>query len=55
MVDMAGVIDVADVAVIVGIEHSCEMTRGKVEVGSMELDGADSELGTRVGGIDMCI
>ncbi|KAH9306744.1 hypothetical protein KI387_011148, partial [Taxus chinensis] len=42
MVDVAGVTDVADAAVIVGIGPSCEMTGGKVDAGRVEPDGADA-------------
>ncbi|KAH9319873.1 hypothetical protein KI387_021642, partial [Taxus chinensis] len=43
---------VTDVAVIAGIEPNCEMTGGKVDAGNTEPDGADVEVGARVGGID---
>ncbi|KAH9331787.1 hypothetical protein KI387_003895, partial [Taxus chinensis] len=50
ILDVAGAIDVADAAIIVGMGPSYEMTGGKVEVGSVELDGANTEVGTRFGG-----
>ncbi|KAH9327390.1 hypothetical protein KI387_007568, partial [Taxus chinensis] len=50
MVDVASAIEVIDVEVIMGIGHSCEMTGGKVEVGSVEPDGADAGVGTRAEG-----
>ncbi|KAH9294280.1 hypothetical protein KI387_040516, partial [Taxus chinensis] len=40
-VDVMGATEVTDVAVIVGIGPNCEMTGGKVDAGSTELDGAD--------------
>ncbi|KAH9302183.1 hypothetical protein KI387_013766, partial [Taxus chinensis] len=43
---------VTDVAVIAGIGPNCEMTGGKVEVGSTEPDGAEVEVGASVRGID---
>ncbi|KAH9312136.1 hypothetical protein KI387_027171 [Taxus chinensis] len=52
IVDVMGAIDVVDVAVITGIGPSCEMTGGKVDVGSTELEGVDAEVGTSVCGID---
>ncbi|KAH9327932.1 hypothetical protein KI387_000040, partial [Taxus chinensis] len=50
MVDVMGGTKITDAVVMVGIEPNCEMTRGKVDVGSMEPDGADVEVGARVGG-----
>ncbi|KAH9331846.1 hypothetical protein KI387_003954, partial [Taxus chinensis] len=41
IVDVVGATEVEDMAVIVGIGPSCEMTGGKVDAGSTELDGAD--------------
>ncbi|KAH9302482.1 hypothetical protein KI387_014065, partial [Taxus chinensis] len=52
MVDVAGVTEVADAAVIVGIGPSYKTTGGKVDAGSIEPDGADARVGERVGGID---
>ncbi|KAH9320670.1 hypothetical protein KI387_015309, partial [Taxus chinensis] len=52
MVDVTGVMDIVDTAVIAGIGPSYEMTGGKVDAGSVESDGADVGVGARVRGID---
>ncbi|KAH9323745.1 hypothetical protein KI387_018384, partial [Taxus chinensis] len=52
MVDVMGATGVRDMTVIAGIGPNYETTGGKVEVGSTELDGAEVEVGVRVGGID---
>ncbi|KAH9302721.1 hypothetical protein KI387_014304, partial [Taxus chinensis] len=53
IVDVAGATDVVDAVVIAGIGLSYEMIGGKVDEGSVELEGADAEVGVRVRGIDM--
>ncbi|KAH9322014.1 hypothetical protein KI387_016653, partial [Taxus chinensis] len=53
MVDVVGATEVENAAVIVGIGPSCETNGGKVDVGSIELDGADAGVGVKVKGIDM--
>ncbi|KAH9309081.1 hypothetical protein KI387_036992, partial [Taxus chinensis] len=55
MVDVMWAMEVTNISVITGIGHNYEMTRGKVDVGSTEPDGADAGVGTRFGGIEMGI
>ncbi|KAH9309052.1 hypothetical protein KI387_036963, partial [Taxus chinensis] len=43
IVDATGALDVANMAVIAGIGSSCEMTGGKVDVGSTEQEEVDIE------------
>ncbi|KAH9318399.1 hypothetical protein KI387_020168, partial [Taxus chinensis] len=45
MVDVAGVTEVSDAEVIVGIGPSCKMTGAKVDAGSTEPDRADAGVG----------
>ncbi|KAH9316055.1 hypothetical protein KI387_024682, partial [Taxus chinensis] len=45
ILDVAGAIDVADVAVIVGMGPSYETTGGKAGVGSMEPEEVGAEVG----------
>ncbi|KAH9313600.1 hypothetical protein KI387_022227, partial [Taxus chinensis] len=47
IVNVAGVIDVADAAVIAGIGPSCKTTGGKANADNVESEGADTAVGTR--------
>ncbi|KAH9329654.1 hypothetical protein KI387_001762, partial [Taxus chinensis] len=50
IVDVASATEIVDVAAIKSIEPNYEKTRGKVDAGNAEPDGADVGVGMRVRG-----